>query len=39
MYANIIIDISHEKVDKAFQYQVPERLQDQVRVEIGRAHV
>ncbi len=32
MYANIIIDISHEKVDKAFQYRVPERLQNQVRV-------
>lgn len=27
-YANIIIDISHEKVDRPFQYRIPERLQD-----------
>ncbi len=27
-YANIIIDISHEKVDKTFQYKVPESLYD-----------
>jgi len=26
-YANIIIDISHEKVDRTFQYKIPERLQ------------
>lgn len=25
-YANIIIDISHEKVDKTFQYKIPEQL-------------
>lgn len=25
-YANIIIDISHEKVDRLFQYRIPERL-------------
>nr|MCR5404044.1 primosomal protein N' [Butyrivibrio sp.] len=25
-YANVIIDISHEKVDRPFQYRVPERL-------------
>ena len=25
-YANIIIDISHEKVDKTFQYKIPEPL-------------
>lgn len=25
-YANIIIDISHEKVDKTFQYKIPEKL-------------
>ena len=23
-YANIIIDISHEKVDRTFQYKIPE---------------
>ncbi|MBE5840407.1 MAG: primosomal protein N' [Butyrivibrio sp.] len=26
MYANVIIDISHEKVDKPFQYKVPDKL-------------
>ena len=25
-YANIIIDISHEKVDKTFQYKIPEAM-------------
>lgn len=27
-YADIIVDISHEKLDKPFQYRVPERLAD-----------
>ena len=31
MYANIIIDISHEKVDKTFQYRIPEKLEGQIR--------
>lgn len=26
LYADIIVDISHEKLDKSFQYRVPERL-------------
>ena len=26
IYANIIIDISHESVDKTFQYRIPEHL-------------
>lgn len=26
MYANVIVDISHEKLDKTFQYHVPEGL-------------
>lgn len=26
MYANIIIDISHEKVDKTYQYKIPEAM-------------
>lgn len=26
-YANIIIDISHEKVDRPFQYKIPEEMQ------------
>ena len=25
-YANIIVDISHEKLDKTFQYRIPERM-------------
>ena len=28
MYADIIIDISHEQLDKAFQYAVPEELEN-----------
>lgn len=31
-YANIIIDISHEKLDKTFQYKVPDTLQDVLEV-------
>lgn len=27
VYADVIIDISHEKVDRTFQYRIPERLQ------------
>ncbi|MCR5503827.1 MAG: primosomal protein N' [Lachnospiraceae bacterium] len=27
MYADVIIDISHEKVDRIFQYAIPERLE------------
>ena len=34
-YADVIIDISHEKVDKVFQYRIPERLSD--KLEIGMA--
>lgn len=30
IYANIIVDISHEKVDRPFQYRVPEKLQGQL---------
>lgn len=29
-YANIIIDISHEKLDRTFQYRIPEALADQI---------
>ena len=32
-YANIIIDISHEKVDRPFQYKIPEALRG--RLEVG----
>lgn len=26
MYANIIVDISYEKLDRIFQYKIPEEL-------------
>ena len=32
LYANIIIDISHEKVDRLFQYRIPDRLRGKVAV-------
>lgn len=32
LYANIIIDISHEKLDKTFQYEVPEHLRESLRI-------
>ena len=31
-YANIIVDISHEKLDKTFQYLVPEHMADEISV-------
>ena len=31
-YANIIVDISHEKLDKTFQYLIPEALSEEVQV-------
>lgn len=31
MYANIIIDISQEKLDRTFQYRIPEHLTDAVQ--------
>ena len=27
MYADIIVDISHEKLDRSFQYRVPQELE------------
>ena len=32
LYADIIVDISHEKVDRAFQYRVPESLMHKLEV-------
>lgn len=29
-YANVIVDISHEKLDKTFQYRIPESLEEEV---------
>lgn len=43
-YANIIIDISQEKLDRTFQYRIPEQLQDrlapgmQVQVPFGNGN-
>lgn len=31
-FANIIVDISHEKVDRPFQYRIPETLKEEVTV-------
>lgn len=31
-YADVIIDISHEKVDRPFQYRVPEHMQETLEV-------
>lgn len=31
-FADIIIDISHEKLDKTFQYMIPEGLKDRVKI-------
>ena len=31
-YANIIVDISHEKLDKIFQFGIPEELEDTVLI-------
>ena len=31
-YANIIIDISHESVDRTFQYRIPQELEDRIQV-------
>ena len=31
-YANVIVDISHEKLDKTFQYLIPQELAEEVRV-------
>lgn len=37
-YADVIVEISHEKVDRAFQYRIPEELQGQVQPGV-RVHV
>ena len=29
-YASVIIDISHEKLDRTFQYKIPEELFSQI---------
>ncbi len=32
MYADVIIDISHEQIDRPFQYHIPEALENQISV-------
>ena len=32
IYADVVVDISHEKVDRSFQYQVPKELEGDIRV-------
>jgi len=32
LFANVIVNITHEKLDKTFQYVVPERLRNEIRV-------
>lgn len=32
VYADVIVDISHEKLDRSFQYLVPEELEEEIRV-------
>ena len=32
MYADIIVDITHEKLDRPFQYRIPEHLAKEVQV-------
>lgn len=32
IYADVIVDISHEKVDRCFQYRVPESLEAELRI-------
>lgn len=32
LYADIIIDISHEKLDKSFQYEIPSALESEVTI-------
>ena len=29
-YADIIVDISHEKLDRTFQYRIPETMEDEI---------
>lgn len=32
MYADIIIDITHEKLDKVFQYSIPSHLEGMLKL-------
>ena len=37
IYADIIIDISSDKLDRSFQYRVPERLEQEIKVGIYKS--
>ena len=37
-YADVIIDISHEKVDRVFQYKIPDGLKEKVNMQIAGNH-
>ena len=32
LYADVIVDISHEKLDRSFQYLVPREMEDEIHV-------
>ena len=32
IYADIIVDISHEKLDRSFQYRVPKELEAEIQL-------
>ena len=32
LYADVIVDISHEAIDRTFQYQIPEDLKGQIEI-------
>ena len=32
MYADIIVDITHEKLDKVFQYRIPSHLEGMLKI-------
>ena len=36
MFANIIVDITHEKLDKIFQYRVPSHLEGELSVGMAK---
>ena len=34
MYADIIVDISQEQLDKTFQYRIPPELENEVQIDV-----
>ena len=37
-FASVIVDISHEKLDRPFSYIIPKSLEDKIEVEILKHH-